>query len=207
MSVLRVFGYGSLMFEPPMESALLGTRPASVPDLVRAFNKKSRNRGCKEEDAFLPDSLTGWTSGGRRLSLALGTKIEPGAVLTGRVLSWPAERAEAILAELDEREGYRPDRPPEKNGYQRVEVDVGGELAWMYQSNPGSLHHVALGLAPTADVLARATPKEPGDVALGADYLLRTLKALERAEVVDRELGTLARISLRLLRGSGRVLG
>ena len=55
---------------------------------------------------------------------------------------WPlAALYDRVLADVDHLEGYGPDRPPERNLYERIEVviklDDGSEtLAWMYQIGP-----------------------------------------------------------------------
>ncbi len=55
MSTLQVFGYGSLMFEPPCPDEVQ-MRPAVVHGFVRDVNKRSHGRGCGDDEAVLAAS-------------------------------------------------------------------------------------------------------------------------------------------------------
>lgn len=163
---LHVFGYGSLLYQPP--ARLAARQPATVSGLVRAFNKRSHPRGCLHEAALMPEGLEGWSTPTRRASLALGTRELEGGEILGQVLTWREEDAAEVLAELDRREGVRglPD-----DGYRRVRMVVGGLETWVYCTAEGPWFEGGLGVEETARVLVHATPVVPGDRALGADYL------------------------------------
>jgi cation transport regulator ChaC len=189
---LRVFGYGSLMFQPPAPD-VVRLEDARLPGYVRAFNKRSVPRACRHADALLP-ARPGWTHGARRISLALGTRTAPHAHLDGKVLTWPDSHAAAVLAELDRREGVSAPPDAAADGYLRTRLPLAdGSDCWVYLTNPDGRWYAELSPNDVADVLARATPTTPGDRALGADYLAGTLGTLRRAGMTDPGLEALAR--------------
>lgn len=188
MGELRIFGYGSLMYEPELPEWLIGRVPGQVRGMQRAFNKRSLARGAPASLVGRP-GLDGFVEDGIHLSLCLGT--EPGDGLDGMVLRYPSEVAEVLLPKLHLREGWAPDRPDRENGYHPVQVQVetaaGPVTAWAWLTNPGSRFYVRLPLEEQARVLWHATPRVmPADGrARGADYLLGVKRALDAVGVHD----------------------
>lgn len=193
---LRVFGYGSLMYEPELPGGLDDMVDATLPGWRRAFDKRSEARGCAEADALLPTGLPGWTAPGRRVSLCLGLQADAGAHVAGKLLVYRPDVATRVRAALDGREGVQDDRDPLLNGYARrllpVTTPTGVVQAVVYVTRPGSvLHAPGLDVDQTADVLAHATPRLRGARALGADYLFDALAVLDRVGVQDGGLAGL----------------
>ncbi len=113
------FAYGSNMDFAQMHARCPSARYVTVarfPDHRLAFTRYAKNRGCGTCDA-LP---------------------ETGSGIWGVVF----DITEGDLSCLDKNEGYRPDRPPEENGYwreQRLVHRDGNEndpiLVWLYFAN------------------------------------------------------------------------
>ncbi len=197
---MRLFGYGSLLYEPERPDALLERLPARLPGVARRFNKPSSPRGCDVSEADWHGPLTHgdgarFRRGERYLSLALGTV--PGSGIDGQVLVYRDDVADDLLARMNRREGVVVGRPQHQDHYRRVEVDVvvGRRTmrATTWVSNPGGDWHVeGLTLAREAAILRRATPKIPAASVRGARYLLGVERALAMLGVPDPYVSELA---------------
>ena len=175
-----LFGYGSLLYDPELPEAVVDRFPARVHGMTRRFNKPSRPRGIRRDQADwhgpLPDlDADAFVLGPHYLSLALGTA--PGPHLDGEVLVYRPDARAALLRRMHAREGIAdPTRPGPQDHYRCVEVTAEARgrtvraLSWV--SNPGGAWHVeGLTLAQEAAVLRRATPAEPQPKVRGARYL------------------------------------
>ena len=94
--VFRVFAYGMLMSEPEHEDLITNSWKGHINSISRSFNVISEKRHGH---------------------LIVGTK--PGGSMQGKVLEYPVESLEKVLKTLDDREGYKHDRPNEENLYIR----------------------------------------------------------------------------------------
>ncbi len=195
--MLHVFGYGSLTFSPELPELLLSLRRGRVQGLRRAFNKRSRSRsapaGACWDVGGAPD---GWTVGGRRVSITLGTA--PGDFLEGLVASYPRSTAAELLPRLDAREGFDPADPDPGYRPRDVDVHVDGEVvvARTYLTNPGATWTLDPPPDPdaTARILIRSTPIEPvgGPRAPGLEYLEGTRRSLREVGITDAYLESVA---------------
>ncbi len=186
MTDLWIFGYGSLLFAPELPDEVLEQRPARLDGWHRAFNKRSRARGCAEHEARWPAArVDAFTLTGHRWSLALGTG--QGGHLDGGVIRYPAAIRDEVLARLHQREGWAPDRPRHHNGYLPRQIEAatpaGRVVATSWFSFPESRYHAALTLDDQARVLVHATPHV--DDGRGLFYLEHTRAALATVSVVD----------------------
>ncbi len=192
---LRVFAYGSLMYEPECPELVAGMQTAVLPGFRRWFNKRSVPRGCADDEALVGPGLPGWVDGGRRVSLALGTRV--GGAMHGRVVTWRGSAPELarVLAALDRREGVSGDAG---DGYlrRRLPVEVAGreEEVVTYLTNLGGPLHAELEAEGAAEVLVRATPREVGGRARGADYLAGAWRVLREVGVEDVALAGLVEV-------------
>jgi cation transport regulator ChaC len=211
---LYLFGYGSLVFSPEFPDAVRGARPAVLPGYRRAFNKRSKDRGCPLDAGFraFPELEPGFLRGDRVHTLVLGTRrTDPDDALTGLLLAYPTALRDRLLARLDRREGYYPERAAARSGYLRREVavrtlDGGAVRAITYLSNPAP-HDFSvsdsLSVTDRAKVLINATPKDgrndsTGGRASGLMYLEGVRRELRRLDIVDRDLEVLAAAALAL---------
>ena len=192
---LRVFGYGSLLFEPERPDALLDMVPAVWPGVRRAFNKISTGRGCPLSASSVP-AVEDFVADGRRLSLVLGT--EPGQGITGFVLRYDASVAEEVTRRIHAREGYFADRDSALNDYLPVTVQAtlpnGQRIAAVaWQTNPRCRAYVGeLPIGEVAAILRAATPDEPGARAQGTAYLEGVRRVLSSAGLRDDALDRLS---------------
>ncbi len=195
---MHVFGYGSLTFSPALPDALIGVRLGRVPGLARAFNKRSRSRSAPADACFdAPDPPRGWTLGGRRVSITLGTTEGDG--LHGFVATYRAGVEAALIPLLDAREGWAHDDPD--SGYlpRDVEVDVDGSIvvARAYLTNPDASWTLRPPPSPEeiARILIHSTPRVAvgGPRAPGLEYLEGTRGSLRDAGVLDPHLEAVAR--------------
>lgn len=211
---LYLFGYGSLVFSPEFPDAVRGARPATLPGYRRAFNKRSKDRGCPLEVGFraFPELEPGFLRGDRLHTLVLGTdRVTRGDGLRGLLLAYPTPLRDRLLARLDRREGYYPEQAAARSGYLRREVAVrtfdGHEVrAITYLSNPAPHDFsvsASLSVTDRAKVLINATPKDGRNDATdgrasGLMYLEGVRDELRRRDIVDRDLEVLASAALEL---------
>lgn len=182
MSTLRIFGYGSLVEEPSCPDRVRDVRLARAPDLARRFHLRSSYRGCAEHGALYPHiRVDDFVLDGLRHSLVLGTIPQPGAWLTGAVVTWDDPDG-TVLAALDRREGVDAEAP-DRGPYLRrsISVEVGGvrEEVLYYPTNRQHWRYVELTVEQEAEVLLHATPRER-DRDRGALYLLPLWRWLHR---------------------------
>ena len=197
---LLLFGYGSLLYDPERPDALVDRFVARLDGWSRRFNKPSRPRGILRRHADwhgplpeLPDEA--FTLDEAYLSLALGTT--PGGWIDGEVLVYRDDATADVMARMNRREGVVPGRPPERDHYRCVEVEVqaGSRQVWAttWMSNPGGDWHVAgLTIAQEAAILRRATPRVPRAHAKGARYLFGVEDGLRERGVYDAYVSELA---------------
>ncbi len=194
-SDLRIFGYGSLLFEPELPEALLDMTPATLPGMRRSFNKISTGRGALASQcpaAEVPD----FVRGPRRLSLVLGT--ESGPELKGFVLRYPESIADRVLELVNAREGFVAGRDQTLNDYLPTEVSVvlpnGQQIpATVWKTNPNCRAYVGdLPVDEVVAILRAATPGRPGNKAQGTAYLEGVRGALAKAGHRDDYLDRLS---------------
>lgn len=185
--MIRVFGYGSLMYEPELADRVVERRVGTLRGWRRRFNKRSISRGCPADRARGP-GLDGWLwEGDLRLSLVLGTEPDPDSAIVGEVLGYPIELAPALLARLRAREG-----PGYRKEIVTVETDQGPLQAWTWLTDPDSELIVSLDPDTKARVLRTATPTaSPDGRARGAEYLRHTVRHLAALGVSDPYLDDL----------------
>jgi len=199
----RVFAYGSLLYEPQHPEAVVRRQEAVLQGAVRAFDKISVPRGCAATHALHP-APEGFAVQGWHRSLALGLQTGVDGVVHGAVYTYDERAWPEVLAALERREGHDPDREDALNGYRRalrtLHTPTGPVTAWVYVSNPDSVWSgVYLPHAARAEVLAAATPRVADPYARGADYLVRTVHTLARADVHDPQLDALVQAVRRIL--------
>jgi len=175
---LRLFAYGSLIYEPELPEALIDSVPGRWEGTRRSFNKISFGRGCLVHESSAP-VVTDFVRGNRRLSLVLGT--EPGDGLHGFVLRYPESAATEVLRRVNIREG---------TDYVETEIEValadGQVKARTWVTNP----HCASYLGDLADdrvasILRHATPDRVGSKAQGIAYLEGVRAALTEVGLRD----------------------
>jgi len=160
-----VFGYGSLMWRPGFD--YLDARPALLRGYHRAFCIYSFHyRGTRET----PGLVLGLDRGGSCRGMAFRVRLED---------------EDAVRAYLDEREldsyAYVARSMP-------VEVDCGIVTAYTYVADTDHEHYAGdLGLDRSAAMIMDAA----GTAGLNRDYLINTIRELEREGYVDAALHTL----------------
>ena len=174
-SDLWVFGYGSLMWRPGFEFA--EAAPATLDGWHRSFCLWSRHyRGTPE-----------------RPGLVLG--LDRGGSCRGLAFRVPAERAAVTVEYLDERElvgyAYQPCHLP-------VRLDGGGVVdAYTFVADRQHRHYAGdLGVERAAEIIMDAA----GNAGLNREYLINTVRHLERDGFVDPPLNAL-RIEVERLTG------
>jgi cation transport regulator ChaC len=115
-NTLKVFVYGSLMYEPIFPELITKKRRGHVNNLSRSFNIYSTGRK----------------------HLVLGTK--PYGYMEGMLLEYPIEHAQKVLEEIDKREGYKPSDPSSSTYirdkcYVFTKENPQGELCLCYITN------------------------------------------------------------------------
>lgn len=167
-SDLWVFGYGSLMWRPGFEFA--EAVPAVLDGWHRAFCLWSRHyRGTPE-----------------RPGLVLG--LDGGGCCRGLAFRVPAERAAVTIEYLDERElvgyAYQPRWLPVRiNGDEAVTVE-----AYTFVADQQHRHYAGdLGIPRAAEIIMDAV----GCAGLNRDYLINTVRHLEKDGFVDPSLHAL----------------
>jgi len=174
-SDLWVFGYGSLMWHPGFTFA--EALPAVLDGWHRAFCLWSRHyRGTPENPG-----------------LVLG--LDQGGSCRGLAFRVPAERAASTIEYLDERElvgyAYLPRRLP-------VRLDDGAVVeAYTFVADRQHRHYAGdLGIERAAPIIMDAV----GAAGLNRDYLINTVRHLEKDGFVDPPLHAL-RIEIERLTG------
>ena len=187
------------MTEPPFPEAIVRRVWGHVPGLCRQLNKRSFARGCAKTASSLPDEThhPEFISATHYASLAFGTA--PGNGLTGEVLVYAGTAREAVIAELNRREGWDSQRPMDTCGYLKTMLDVHTDQGILpsvsYISNPKGIHHI-VGLSPhdIAAILVRATPNVPTPRACGIRYVTTVAQWLNQAGSPDTALEHLVQV-------------
>jgi cation transport regulator ChaC len=151
--VFRLFTYGSMMGRPAFPNDVIRSYPATIKGYHRAFNRKSQHRDGAP---------------------VLGT--EPGGSLEGLIHEYPVEKGHRVLGSVDRRDGFRTERPEDKNSYIREALNVktpdGLARATVYLSNPeGPNYHKPLTPVEAAKEIAGDSKAEK--------YLRAITKAME----------------------------
>jgi len=185
---LDVFAYGSLISEPAAPDHVLGGRRAVLRGWRRVFHQRSHTRGCPPEAAPLEAAVAGFVDDrGVRFSLALGLVEDADSEVVGMCFQYDPTHAEAVLAELQRREG------PGYHGRElAVEADSDVRTAWTWVSRIGHERVVDLPVAEQARVLRAGTPTRDIDGrARGVHYLTGVVRALETLGAPDPNLAEL----------------
>jgi cation transport regulator ChaC len=204
--MLSIFGYGSLIFAPECEDALIARQPARLPGHRRSFNKRSISRLCPRGESFdaFPESDPAFLRDGVYRSLVLGTDPDPVVAMEGMLLQYADRDRDQVLAATDRREGYDAKRASRKNGYLRrtcraLGLDRGEALSCeVYLSNPdpACIYRVPpeLDLLSRARILINATPRRGrGPSGSGGLHYLEGVRAsLRGVGIIDPELEALA---------------
>jgi len=120
---------------------------------------------------------------GAEVTLEAPAELQIESRLSGRLLS-----GTALLQVPESAHGFT------------LHTPTGPVTAWVYVSNPDSVWSgVYLPHAARAEVLAAATPRVADPYARGADYLVRTVHTLARADVHDPQLDALVQAVRRIL--------
>jgi cation transport regulator ChaC len=117
LEVFRLFTYGSMMGRPSHTKDVIRSYKATLSGYHRAYNRSSQSR----------DGIS-----------VIGT--EPGGKLEGLIHEYPVSMGHRVLGQVDRREGFRTERPEDKNSYIRHPINVktpdGIARAIVYLSNP-----------------------------------------------------------------------
>ena len=162
-----VFAYGSLIWKPVFEPA--ATMRATARGWERAFTLRLKQfRGTPECPGLM-------------------MQIDRGGICEGVLHIVPPDREDEILSDLWRREMTV--RPPQNlPRWIDVEAEGGPSKAIAFTANPESPNYAGrLSLEEVAACLSEAC----GHWGSGADYLLQTVRALEREGIHDPHLWTL----------------
>jgi cation transport regulator ChaC len=193
MGEIRIFAYGSLMYEPEYPEEILGREWVRLSGHRRAFNKWSIVRGCHPSAARWPEVEVPAFFRTERLNRSLVLGTEPSGELVGLSVVYPQALSAELLRRADRREGYYPDRSPAASGYLRrlvqvCRLDTGAPSeAWTYLRNPDSdFYRPGLDLLTVARVLVRATPRQQSSKKVkGVGYFINIARALRQHGVAD----------------------
>jgi len=149
--VFRLFTYGSMMHKPSYSKDVIRSYKATLKGHHRAYNRTSQSR----------DGI-----------YVLGT--EPGGNIEGVVHEYPTEVGHRVLGQVDRREGFRTERPEDKNSYLRKAINVktpeGIARATVYLSNPeGPNYHKPL------------TPEQAAKEIVGVPKAEKYLRSISKA--------------------------
>jgi cation transport regulator ChaC len=149
--VFRLFTYGSMMHKPSYSKDVIRSYKATLKGHHRAYNRTSQSR----------DGI-----------YVLGT--EPGGNIEGVVHEYPSSVGHRVLGQVDRREGFRTERPEDKNSYLRKAINVktpeGIARATVYLSNPeGPNYHKPL------------TPEQAAKEIVGVPKAEKYLRSISKA--------------------------
>ena len=193
LGVVRIFAYGSLMYEPELAEEIIGREWVRLSGHRRAFNKWSVVRGCHPSAARWPEIEVPPFFCTERLNRSLVLGTEPGGEIVGINLVYPELAASELLRRYDRREGFYPKRNPAASGYLRrlvsvLRLDTGeASQAWTYLRNPASdFYRPGLEPETVVRVLARATPGQQSTKKVkGIGYFLNIAQVLRQHQVAD----------------------